>query len=141
MLLVFSTRIAAPLVVILLSGLMTWTNVQATTYYVSVTDGNDANDGLSQSSPFQNIQHAANLTRPGDTVKILPGLYRRMGNDNGFDGVYITNSGLPDQYIHYLGVSDSQGRRPVIDSSALTAVTLQTKSYIIIENLDFQGAE
>ena len=43
-------------------------------YYVATT-GNDTTGTGSQASPFATIQHAANLTQPGDTVMVEPGDY------------------------------------------------------------------
>jgi len=38
------------------------------TYWVSMANGNDANDGLSIDTPFQTYQHALNQTETGDTI-------------------------------------------------------------------------
>jgi hypothetical protein len=59
----------------------------AATYYVSGT-GNDANTGLSTTAAFRTIQHAADLTNPGDTVEATNGTYAsvavsRSGNASG----------------------------------------------------------
>ncbi len=43
-------------------------------YYVS-TDGSDLNSGT-EGSPFQTIQCAANISKPGDTIFVQPGIYR-----------------------------------------------------------------
>jgi len=56
-----------------------------TEYYVA-TDGDDGDDG-SFAAPFQTIQHAADLARPGDTIYVRGGTYRetvtpaRSGNE------------------------------------------------------------
>lgn len=62
-------------------------------YYVS-PDGSDDNDGLSPDAPFKNIQHAADMTSPGDTVYVMPGTYSAQDNDDKF--VDITRSGAYD---------------------------------------------
>ncbi|HUW82308.1 MAG TPA: Calx-beta domain-containing protein, partial [Phycisphaerae bacterium] len=47
----------------------------ATDYYVSPT-GSDANDGLTELTPFLEIQTALNAaTSPGDTIYVMPGLH------------------------------------------------------------------
>lgn len=46
----------------------------AATYYVSVT-GNDNNPGT-ESQPWRTIQKAANTVQAGDTVIVLPGIYK-----------------------------------------------------------------
>lgn len=59
------------------AGLSAW-NAQAATYYVA-NSGNNSNNGLSVSSPFQTIQFAADLVQAGDTVFVSDGVY------SGFD--------------------------------------------------------
>ena len=44
------------------------------TYYVS-TEGDDSNNG-SINKPFRTIQTAANISKPGDTILVQPGIYR-----------------------------------------------------------------
>ena len=113
----------------------------AETFFVDEVNGSDENDGLSPTSPLKLLRTAAGKTSPGDTVKILPGIYRDMGSTNAFDGLYIPNSGRPGEYITFSGVADNNGNLPIIESAALTAFTLQTKSYVIVENLEFRGSE
>ena len=48
--------------------------VGPTSYYVA-TDGDDSDAGT-LAEPFETIQHAANLARPGDTIYIRGGTYR-----------------------------------------------------------------
>ncbi len=48
-------------------------NLEATTYYVSVT-GSDSNPGT-EAEPFRNIQAAADIVSPGDTVIVKDGVY------------------------------------------------------------------
>ena len=113
----------------------------AVDYYVSEENGSESNDGLSAASPFKYVRTAAGKTAPGDTVYLLPGTYTNMGAKNAFDMLYVPNSGQAGAYITYSGVIDANGKRPLIKSSALTAVTLQTKSYVIVENLEIMAAD
>lgn len=59
-----------------------------TTYWVDANQGNDTNNGLSVSSPFQTIQAAANIAQPGEIINIRGGVYRetvtvpRSGEEN-----------------------------------------------------------
>jgi hypothetical protein len=46
----------------------------ATTWYISGT-GSDSNSGTTLEAPFGTLQHAADLTSPGDTVMVLNGTY------------------------------------------------------------------
>lgn len=45
------------------------------TLYVSPS-GDDGNPGTSPGAPLRTIQHAADLSQPGDLVLIQPGVYR-----------------------------------------------------------------
>ncbi|MGD0482865.1 MAG: DUF1565 domain-containing protein, partial [Terracidiphilus sp.] len=47
---------------------------QAKTFHVSIK-GNDANSG-SEAAPFRTIQHAADLSQPGDVIRVHAGVYR-----------------------------------------------------------------
>lgn len=127
-------------VLVLTSSVALLNSAIAEEYYVSEETGSEANDGLSADSPLKFVRTAGNKTRPGDTVYILPGTYKQMGATNAFDMLYVPNSGREGEYITYSGVLDAEGNRPVIESSALTAITLQTKSYVIIENLEIVAA-
>ena len=49
----------------------------ATDYYVA-TDGSDANDGTSATTPFLTIQKASDVAVAGDVVYVKGGLYREM---------------------------------------------------------------
>ena len=54
--------------------------VSAKDYFVSPS-GNDANNGISQATPYKTIQKAANLTLPGDTVFIMSGTFLFNGTN------------------------------------------------------------
>ena len=47
-----------------------------TIYYVCSSTGNNANLGTSPNIPFMTIQAAADIAIPGDTIYVLPGIYR-----------------------------------------------------------------
>jgi Right handed beta helix region len=53
----------------------------ATKYYVDIKAGNDNNSGLAVVSAFRNIQKAANIVRPGDTVVVRDGIYNTSRTD------------------------------------------------------------
>ncbi|MEM1326521.1 MAG: right-handed parallel beta-helix repeat-containing protein [Bacteroidota bacterium] len=70
----------------------------ATNYYVQST-GSNSNNGLTPNTPFQDIQTAADLTLPGDTVFVMNGIY-----SNEFtwqDVVNIRRSGTANAWIVY----------------------------------------
>ncbi len=60
--------------------------------YVS-TSGDDGNEGLTVSTPVRTLQHAADISQPGDTIQIIPGTY--LGS------VDLSVSGLPDNWITF----------------------------------------
>ncbi|MFH0972052.1 MAG: right-handed parallel beta-helix repeat-containing protein [Candidatus Micrarchaeota archaeon] len=61
----------ALMLILFISGLLS-----AATYYVSQSNGNDANNGLSQATAFRTIARANTAMIGGDTLYILPGEYR-----------------------------------------------------------------
>jgi len=44
-------------------------------FFVSVSDGNDLNNGLSRRSPYKTIQKGIDTTQDGDIVSVYPGTY------------------------------------------------------------------
>ncbi|WP_167859324.1 carbohydrate binding domain-containing protein [Paenibacillus cymbidii] len=66
------------------------------TYYVA-TNGSDSNPGTFD-SPFRTIQHAADVTAPGDTVLIRGGTYRETVN--------VTQSGTASEPIVFAPYED-----------------------------------
>ncbi|BAY76090.1 parallel beta-helix repeat-containing protein [Nostoc linckia NIES-25] len=74
------------------------TKTAGKTYYVS-GKGNDKNNGLSTSSPFRTIQKAANLTKPGDTVLVMNGVYTNASPKG--EVLAITHSGTANAWIKF----------------------------------------
>ena len=70
-------------------------SANAATLYVDV-NGADTNTG-SYNNPFRTIQKAADVVKPGDAVKVRPGVY--------YERVSIRTSGLPGQPITFEGES------------------------------------
>ena len=66
----------------------------ATEYVVDMRSkvADDANDG-SRARPFRTIQHAADVARAGDTVRVMPGVYR--------EAVILEHSGEADRPITF----------------------------------------
>ncbi len=104
------------------------------TYYVSGT-GNDKNSGVSSSSPFKTIQKAANLTKPGDTVLIMNGVYRNASPSGNV--VTITRSGTAKAWIKYKAYP---GHSPKLQFNGWHGVLLRDgASYIEINGLEVIG--
>lgn len=97
----------------------------ATTYYIS-NAGNDANNGTSQSTPFQTIDKVNTVTLvAGDQVLFRRGdtFYGTINMDKGF-------------YYNAYGT----GANPIIDGGTSFAATVfGAKEGLVIKNLDFKG--
>ncbi len=70
--------------------------LSAENYYVSVSYGNDNNDGKSLSTPFKTIAKAASVMSAGDNCYIREGSYHEtivMNNNDGASGspIVFTN--------------------------------------------------
>ncbi|MEM8524980.1 MAG: right-handed parallel beta-helix repeat-containing protein [Bacteroidota bacterium] len=77
--------------------------VIAINYYVQST-GSNSNDGLTPNTPFEDIQAAADITLPGDTVFVMNGTY---SNDFTWqDVVNIRRSGTASDWIVYTNYAD-----------------------------------
>ena len=104
-----------------------------TTYYVAGT-GNDANNGLSRDAAFRTLQHAADLTQPGDTVLVMSGTYTKPGPQTNV--LQINRSGEPDNYIRYKAFP---GQTPRIKLSDNYAGIQINAAYIVVEGFTVEG--
>jgi parallel beta-helix repeat protein len=103
------------------------------TYYVS-GDGDDTNDGLSTNAAFRTLQHAADLTQPGDLVLVMNGTYSKAGPlTNVLD---IRNAGTPEGYITYKAF---ENHKPVINVEDNYAGIYISASYIVIDGFTVEG--
>lgn len=102
-------------------------------YYVS-EKGFDANNGLSPGKAFRNIQRAADVTKPGDTVFIMDGVYKR--DEPSCNIVNITHSGKPAAWITYRAFP---GHRPELKANNWNAIMIDGASYIAIDGLGMNG--
>lgn len=85
-------------------------SIQARTYYVDATNGNDSNDGNTSQTAFRTIQHAADIVQPGDRVIVKAGVYNEF--------VEIKNSGTESQKIVFEGERGPNGEYlSIIDPS------------------------
>jgi|GEM_PF-587291 len=99
---------------------------QKNNFFVSTT-GNDENPGT-LASPWRTIQKAVTTVGPGSIVNITGGTY--------YEGINVTVSGAPDQYIVIKNYNDEE----VIISGNNTPkelMTLYGVSYIKIKGLTF----
>jgi hypothetical protein len=104
------------------------------TYYVSAVNGSDTNNGLTESQPFKTIQAASDVSKPGDTIYIMNGVY---GQTSGEGVVNIKRSGLPNAYITYKAFP---GHKPVLKvKDAWNHIRVTGAAYIKIEDLIIEG--
>ncbi len=108
------------------SGSQTAGNV----YYVSV-DGNDANNGLSLSTPWKTIIKAARTLQAGDTVNIRGGTYAETST------IEPINSGTPSNIITYQNYNNEQVI--IYKENHGHLFFINGKSYILIKGIHFTG--
>ncbi len=109
------------------------TAASATSWYVSGT-GSDKNAGTKVTTPFATLQHAANLTKPGDTVMVLNGTYAVPCTQ--CDVLDITTSGTAGAPITYQAYP---GQSPVINfKNGWTGINIQA-NYITISGFNVGG--
>jgi parallel beta-helix repeat protein len=95
--------------------------------YVAPT-GSDANPG-SESAPFQTIQHAADLAKPGTSVHVAPGTYQ--------ENVSSTVHGTPAARIRF--VSDTKWGARIVGSGT-EGMWTNRANYTDIIGFDISGA-
>ena len=106
--------------------------VLGTIYYVA-TWGSDQNDG-SEDAPWQSIQHAANMAKPGDTVLVHGGIYK--------ENITIRNSGSSSR--GFITIQAFPGETPVIsgkDSRGSTLVQFYNAHYIIFDGFELRDLQ
>ena len=75
--------------------------ILAADVYVS-PNGSDRNPGT-EKAPLQKVQTALNKAKPGDTIKLLPGVYRE-------ENLTLVRSGSANKAIRIEGLRDSNGQ-------------------------------
>jgi hypothetical protein len=107
----------------------------ANAYYVS-TSGNNANDGLSQSRAWRNVQYAANHVQAGDTVNVLGGVYNETVN-------VAASGSAAAGYITFRNLS---GQTPVLDGTGLAIpggqfgmFNISSQSYVILRGFEIRN--
>jgi PKD repeat protein len=93
------------------------------TYYISVENGNDENDGFSISAAWKTIEKANSELQPGDTVYITAGTYQET--------IVPNNSGKLNKYIRYSNYQNDE----VIITGVNYGVDLRNKHFIEIDGL------
>jgi hypothetical protein len=105
----------------------------ATNYYVSPA-GSPTNSGLSVTLAKDNIEDAAQLTMPGDTVYILNGTYTKADSNDNVVNIY--HSGTAGHWITYRAYP---GHKPLIRSRNWCGINVQGADYIVIDGMTIIG--
>jgi hypothetical protein len=105
----------------------------ATTWYVAGT-GSDSNSGTTIAAPFATLQHAADMTSPGDIVMAFSGTY--VVPCIGCDVLDINISGTQAAPITYQAYP---GQRPVIDFKRGWGGINIRANYIIVSGFHVRG--
>ena len=112
-----------------------------TEIHVSVSGSDDTGDG-SLNNPFATLQHASDLTNPGDTVFVHAGTYRNSDFDgnadiwNGKNLLKIKRSGTDGNYITY---KPYPGDHVVLEFDGTYCVVISNTSYIRFEGFEIKG--
>ncbi len=108
----------------------------ATTYYVSGVGSDDAN-GLSAKTAFRTLQHAANLTEPGDLVLAMNGTYSIPEGKNAGAVLSISRSGTAEKWIVYKAMP---GQTPKIVTKQWNGVAFgPTAAYVELNGFTVTG--
>jgi len=107
----------------------------ANNLYVSIETGKSNNAGTTPAKPKKQIQEAADLAKPGDTVFVMNGIYTNpCGN---CDVVSIKRSGKKSKYITY---TNYPGQRPVIHFTGWAGIAIKSgTSYINVNGFEVIG--
>jgi hypothetical protein len=107
----------------------------AKTYYVSGT-GSDSADGLTPQTAFLTLQHAADVTQPGDTVYAMNGTY--TNTCSSCDVVDINTAGTANAWITFEAYP---GQTPVVSFNGwagffvhYTAAYIQISGFTVVGN-------
>ncbi len=108
----------------------------ATTYYVSGSGSDDA-DGLSKKTAFRTLQHAADLTLPGDLVYAMNGVYALPGEESVGAVLSIARSGTAERWITYKAFP---GQRPRLVTKGWNGISFGAKvAYIEVNGFTVTG--
>ncbi len=120
----------------LLFFLVCFNSAIAKNYYVSAKNGNAENSGLSPDKAKKQIQEAADLAKPGDTVFVMNGTYTSACPAcNVLD---IPKSGKKNKYIVYINYP---GDHPVIEFDSWAGISINKGvSYVKVIGFEVIGA-
>ncbi len=112
------------------------------TYYVNGPSGSDGADGKAQATAFKTLQHASDLTAPGDTVYVMNGTY---SDPSAYAPLWVTRGGTASAWILYQAYP---GQHPVIQVASTNwagiAVSPPQNStgsigYVVLDGFEVSG--
>lgn len=107
----------------------------ATVFYVS-PNGNDANSGLSISTPFATLQKGADVASPGDTIYVGDGTYTSSSEPL----VDLSHGGAPDAWITFQSLRKWGARLSGANFSTSTGVYIgRGASYVRFQDFQIFG--
>ena len=108
------------------------------TFYVSPT-GSDSNPGT-QAQPFRNIQRAADVVNPGNTVIVEDGVYTYSGsNQCSKTIVCLTRGGAPGQLVTFKSRNKWGARVDGQNGVAATGFGFGDANYVRIQDFEIYG--
>lgn len=113
-------------------------NLSAKQIYVS-TSGSDANTGVTPEQALASVAAALNHAKPGDEIRLLPGIY--LGTQKIWSA-----DGAPEFPITIMSDADNSSQFAIIDGGAPAALDrykyglwFDNASWIVVKNLKFQN--
>lgn len=108
------------------------------TYYVSQSDGDDSNDGLTPLTAWQSFDRPnAMHFKPGDSLLLKRG-------DEWTEELHIRSDGSPGNYFELSSYGDANDPRPLIRRSNLAddkCIVFERPSYVTISDMDCRDAK
>lgn len=124
----------------MLEGLLAGISFSQTKNIFVSPAGNDLNDGLSIYQPKGSINSAINIAVAGDTVFLLPGIFKQVVK-------FISKNGAAEKPIYLYGFYNDLSHPSIIDGGAVAPsnsasnywMQIQNSSWIEIGNIVFQN--
>lgn len=113
------------------------------TFYVSVNDGNDSNDGLTVDKAFQTLERAIQAVGPGDTLELRAGIYRPkpmpLDSTERENGFYLRRGGTAQSRIK---MKPYNGEKAILENGDrdLVFYIWADAGYWIIQDLEIRGS-
>ncbi len=108
--------------------------VNGSKIYVDPVNGNDGNNGTSESSALRSLQNALRRVQAGQTVLLMNGEYRELKTPGQLH-YFIKNSGNAGNWIR---ITNAPGHSPVIVANNGTALIVEA-NYIEISGIRVRG--